>query len=148
VGGGGGEGGGGALPTHSFFSAGLALRAFPPPRNGRDGHGTSCLRLPQLQATAMSAPEPTTAPPMTTKEMASEIGAELGIEATPLTELVERAAAMIGMDFGEEEVPLIERLRAVHEEVCCSWAIALANTPLDDLNADAEALAPFDPPTR
>merc|ERR1719502_2060921 len=90
----------------------------------------------------------TTTPPMSTKEMAGEISAELGIEAAPLTELVERAAAMIGLDFGEEEVPLIERLKVVHYEVCCSWASKLADTPIDELNADAEALAPFDPPTR
>lgn len=76
-------------------------------------------------------------------EMASKVSAELGIEAAPLDELVERAAIMIGMEFGEEEVPLVERLHAIHEEL--SRHAKLANIPIDELNGDAEALAPFQP---
>ena len=75
--------------------------------------------------------------------MASKVSAELGIEAAPLDELVERAAIMIGMEFGEEEVPLVERLHAIHEEL--SRHAKLANIPIDELNGDAEALAPFQP---
>ena len=75
-------------------------------------------------------------------EMASKICAELGIEAAPLDALVERAAIVIGMEFGEE-VPLVERLSAIHEEVCRH--AELANIPIDELNGDAEALAPFQP---
>ena len=85
-----------------------------------------------------------TSPPMTTREMASAISSQLGIEAAPLTELVERAAAMIGLEFSDEAVPLIEKLRAVHEEVCSS--AQLANIPIDELNGDDEALKPFPPP--
>ena len=83
----------------------------------------------------------TTPPPLTTREMASVISAELGIEEAPLTELVERASAMLGLEFGEE--PLIERLRTVHEEVLATQQ--LASIPVDELDGDAEALKPFMP---
>ena len=71
------------------------------------------------------------------------------IEAAPLEELVERAAAMIGLEFGAEDVPLAERLRAVHEEVSSHAQLAidehaqLAQIPIDELNGDREALAPY-----
>ena len=98
-----------------------------------------------LTAVEKGSESSTTTAPLTTREMASEVSAELGIEAAPLTELVERASAMLGLEFGEEEAPLIERLRALHDEVCCSAhsAAALASIPLDELSGDAEALAPF-----
>ena len=73
-------------------------------------------------------------------EMASKVSSELGIEAAPLAELVERAAAMIGLDM-PEDVPLTERLRTVHEELCCH--AQLANIPVEELDGDNEALRPY-----
>lgn len=83
-------------------------------------------------------------------EMAGKVSTTLGIEAAPLDELVERASAMIGLEF-PLDVPLTERLHAVHEEICCHSKLAidehaqLASIPIDELNGDAEALKPFQP---
>lgn len=63
-----------------------------------------------------STPEPTA------REMAAEVAARLGIEAAPLTQLVQHASDILGFEPRAEGVTLIEQLRAVYDNVVADFS--------------------------